>query len=165
MCVANQSNDFDQPAFSNVNLLLIGGLSGSGKSVALAALEDSGYYAVNNLPPAQVVALAQHLKETEHQRVAIALDLKTEDALGALPSVMEQLRAAGWNVHFLYLDAKNETLVKRFSETRRKHPLSTDQRTLNEAIDLERRMLAEVSDLGYHFDTSDLSAPAISAVG
>jgi UPF0042 nucleotide-binding protein len=146
-----------------VNLLLIGGMSGSGKSVALAALEDSGYYAVNNLPPAQVVSLAGHLRETLQQRVAIALDLKTEDALATLPVAMKELRGAGWNVHFLYLDAKNETLVKRFSETRRKHPLSTEQRTLNEAIDLERGMLSEVSDLGYHFDTSDLPAHALRA--
>ena len=146
-----------------MNLLLIGGMSGSGKSVALGALEDSGYYAVNNLPPAQVPELAQHLRQTRHDRVAVALDLKSEDALAALPRTIDRLRSEGWNVHFLYLDAKNETLVKRFSETRRKHPLSTDERTLHEAIDLERKLLAEVSDLGYHFDTSDLPAHALRA--
>jgi UPF0042 nucleotide-binding protein len=146
-----------------VNLLLIGGLSGSGKSVALGALEDSGYYAVNNLPPAQIVSLAHYLRESRQERIAIALDLRTRAALDALPGAISALRAEGWNVHFLYLDAKTETLVKRFSETRRKHPLSTEQRTLHEAIDLERRMLSDVSSLGYHFDTSDLPAHALRA--
>lgn len=146
-----------------MNVLLIGGMSGSGKSVALGALEDSGYYAVNNLPPAQVAPLVRHLHESNHDRVAIALDLKTEGAMSALPGAMAELRMAGWSVHFLYLDTKNETLVKRFSETRRKHPLSTEERTLNEAIDLERRTLSEVRALGYHFDTSDLPAHALRA--
>jgi UPF0042 nucleotide-binding protein len=129
----------------------------------LGALEDSGYYAVNNLPPAQIVSLARYLRESRQERVAIALDLRTQAALDALPEAISQLRAEGWNVHFLYLDAKTETLVKRFSETRRKHPLSTEQRTLHEAIDLERRMLSDVSSLGYHFDTSDLPAHALRA--
>ncbi len=144
-----------------MDLLLVGGVSGSGKSVALGALEDSGYYAVSNLPAPLVAALAAYLKTANYDRVAITLDVKTAQSPGALPQVLADLRAQGWSVRFLYLDAKTETLVKRFSETRRRHPLSREDRTLREAILEERRTLAELSSLGYHVDTSDLSAHAL----
>jgi UPF0042 nucleotide-binding protein len=146
-----------------MDLLLIGGVSGSGKSVALAALEDSGYYAVNNLPLPLVEETAAYLARAERNRVAIALDVKTEPGLAGLPEAITRLKVAGWNVRFLYLDAKTPTLVKRFSETRRRHPFSTDARTLTEAIEFERRLLSEVRPLGFAFDTSDLPAAALRA--
>ena len=74
---------------------------------------------------------------------------------------MSMLKGAGWTVRFLYLDAKTDTLVKRFSETRRRHPFSSDSRTLTEAIEHERVLLAEARELGFAFDTSDLSAAAL----
>ena len=117
-----------------MDLVLIGGVSGSGKSVALAALEDSGYYAVSNLPSTQLGGLLEHLKRAQQERVAIALDVKTDPALAALQAAIEAARADGWSVRFVYLDAKTETLVKRFSETRRRHPFSSDDRTLREAM-------------------------------
>lgn len=141
-----------------MDLLLIGGVSGSGKSVALAALEDSGYYAVNNLPPTLIAATAAHLATSGQTRVAIALDVKTGPGLPGLAQAMAAAKEAGWNVRFLYLDAKTDTLVKRFSETRRRHPFSSDDRTLTEAIECERGLLAEARELGSAFDTSDLSA-------
>jgi len=144
-----------------VDLLLIGGVSGSGKSVALAALEDSGYYAVNNLPLPLVAETARYLAAAGRDRVAIALDVKTAPGLADLPETLARLRAAGWSVRFLYLDAKTETLVKRFSETRRRHPFSSDTRTLTEAIDFERSLLAEVRPLGFAFDTSELPSAAL----
>jgi UPF0042 nucleotide-binding protein len=144
-----------------MDLLLIGGVSGSGKSVALAALEDSGYYAVNNLPLPLVAETARYLATAGRDRVAIALDVKTEPGLAGLPDTLAQLRQAGWDVRFLYLDAKTETLVKRFSETRRRHPFSSDTRTLTEAIDYERGLLADVRPLGFAFDTSELSSAAL----
>jgi UPF0042 nucleotide-binding protein len=144
-----------------MDLLLIGGVSGSGKSVALAALEDSGYYAVNNLPLPLVVDSTGYLARAGRDRVAIALDVKTEPGLAGLPDTIAKLRAAGWNVRFLYLDAKTPTLVKRFSETRRRHPFSNDTRTLTEAIEYERALLAEVRPLGFAFDTSELPAAAL----
>ena len=144
-----------------MDLLLIGGVSGSGKSVALAALEDSGYYAVSNLPLTQLEGLLAHLKEAQQDRVAIVLDVKTEPTLAALGDAIDPARAEGWSVRFLHLDAKTETLVKRFSETRRRHPFSSDDRTLSEAIEFERARLADVRMLGYNFDTSDLSAAAL----
>jgi UPF0042 nucleotide-binding protein len=146
-----------------MDLLLLGGVSGSGKSVALAALEDSGYYAVNNLPLPLVAETADYLAQASRDRVAIALDVKTAPGLAGLPDTIARLRAAGWNVRFLYLDAKTPTLVKRFSETRRRHPFSSDSRTLTEAIECERTLLAEVRPLGFAFDTSELPAAALRA--
>ncbi len=144
-----------------MDLLLIGGVSGSGKSVALGALEDSGYYAVSNLLLSQLPPLLAQLKATGQHRVAIVLDVKTEPGLKGLSDAMDDARAHGWTVRFLYLDAKIDTLVKRFSETRRRHPFSSGERTLTEAIELERQRLEEVRLLGYSFDTSDLSAAAL----
>jgi RNase adapter protein RapZ len=144
-----------------MDLLLIAGVSGSGKSVALAALEDSGYYAVSNLPPMQLAGLLGHLKAAQQQRVAVVLDVKTAPGLDDVAKAIDAARDERWTVRFLYLDAKTETLVKRFSETRRRHPFSDDKRTLKEAIDFERARLADVRSLGYSFDTSDLSAGAL----
>jgi len=146
-----------------MDLLLIGGVSGSGKSVALAALEDSGYYAVNNLPLPLVAQTADYLAAAGRDRVAIALDVKTEPGLAGLPDTLAHLRISGWNVRFLYLDAKTTALVNRFSETRRRHPFSSDTRTLTEAIEYERELLAEVRPLGFAFDTSELPAAALRA--
>jgi UPF0042 nucleotide-binding protein len=146
-----------------MDLLLIGGVSGSGKNVALGALEDSGYYAVNNLPMPLVAATVAHLENAGRDRIAIALDAKTGPGLVDLADTIARLRALGWNVRFLYLDAKTETLVKRFSETRRRHPFSGDSRTLTEAIDYERTLLAEARPQGFAFDTSDLPAAALRA--
>jgi UPF0042 nucleotide-binding protein len=145
-----------------MNLLLIGGVSGSGKSVALAALEDSGYYAVSNLPLAQLGGLLAHLKAARIDRVAVALDVKT-GSLAGLPDALDAARAEGWSVRFLYLDAKTDTLVKRFSETRRRHPFSGNDRTLTEAIEFERSLFTDVRTRGYSFDTSELSAAALRA--
>jgi RNase adapter protein RapZ len=144
-----------------MDLLLIGGVSGSGKSVALAALEDSGYYAVSNLPLAQLAGLLAHLEGARIDRVAVALDARTGSGLTGLPAAIDAARVEGWTVRFLYLDAKTETLVKRFSETRRRHPFSGEERTLTEAIEFEREVFADVRSLAYSFDTSDLSAAAL----
>lgn len=144
-----------------MDLLLIAGVSGSGKSVALAALEDSGYYAVSNLPLTQLAGLLAHLKTARQEHVAIALDAKTAPGLAGIADAIDSARDQGWTVRFLYLDAKTDTLVKRFSETRRRHPFSNDERTLTEAIEFERALLADSRPLGYSFDTSDLSAAAL----
>lgn len=145
-----------------MDLLLIGGVSGSGKSVALAALEDAGYDTVGNLPLALVVPTADHLaREAAGTRVAIALDAKSSPGLPGLETTIAALKARGWHVRFVFLDAKVETLVKRFSETRRRHPFSSDDRTLVEAIVHERSQLEGARLLGTVFDTSDLPAAAL----
>ena len=144
-----------------LDIVLIGGVSGSGKSVALGALEDSGYYTVNNLPLPMLPDLVRHLEMQGHPQIAVTIDPKSGDALKMLPDVIANLRALPADVRFIYLDAKVETLVKRFSETRRRHPFSSDQRTLTEAIEYERGLLVDVRQLGIVFDTSELPAVAL----
>jgi len=145
-----------------MELVLIGGVSGSGKSVALAALEDAGYDTVGNLPVALVVPTVDHLARAgEASRVAVALDAKDAPGLPGIGATIDELKTRGWNVRFVFLDTKVETLVKRFSETRRRHPFSSDERTLIEAIEHERAQLAEARLLGTVLDTSDLPAAAL----
>jgi len=144
-----------------MDLLLIGGVSGSGKSVALAALEDAGYYAVNNLPLPLLAETLAHLAGLGRDRVAIVLDVAAATGLAGLSSAIERARGDGWSVRFLYLDAKTDTLVKRFSETRRRHPFSGATRTLTEAIEHDRALQADVRPLGLTFDTSDLPPAAL----
>jgi UPF0042 nucleotide-binding protein len=146
-----------------MDLILIGGMSGSGKNVALAALEDSGYYAVNNLPLPLLVQTAEYLAVMGRDRVAVALDVKTGPGLPGLAGAIEELQHAGWQVRFVFLDSKVDTLVKRFSETRRRHPFSSDERTLTEAIEYERGLVADARSLGTTFDTSELHATALRA--
>jgi len=146
-----------------MDLLLIGGVSGSGKSVALAAFEDAGYYTVNNLPMPLVVETADYLAKAGQKRVAVALDVKTGPGLPGLSDAMTALAPRGWTVRFIYLDATVETLVKRFSETRRRHPFSSDDRTLTEAIEYERSLVASARALGMTFDTSELAPAALRA--
>jgi RNase adapter protein RapZ len=143
------------------DLLLIGGVSGSGKNVALAALSDAGYYAVNNLPPPLLAPTIDYLARVGQKRVAISLDARTGPGLPGLAAAISAARVAGWHVTFLYLDTKTETLVQRYSETRRRHPFSTGERTLTEAIEYERTLLHEARELGIAFDTSDLPAAAL----
>ena len=146
-----------------MDLILVGGTAGSGKSVALGALEDSGYYAAGNLPVSLVAPTAEYLQAAGQDRIAMTVDLHLGAGIPALPAAMAKLREAGWTVRFLVLDAKTDTLVKRFSETRRRHPLSDDTRTLTEAIEHERTLLADARVLGFAFDTSDLPAAALRA--
>ena len=146
-----------------MDLILIGGMSGSGKNVALAALEDAGYYAVNNLPLPLLVQTAEYLAVMGRDRVAVALDVKTGPGLPGLGGAIEELQATGWQVRFVFLDSSVETLVKRFSATRRRHPFSSDQRTLTEAIQYERGLLADVRSVGTTFDTSELPPTALRA--
>ena len=110
-----------------------------------------------------VAETADYLRKATRDRVAIALDVKTEPGLAGLPDAIARLKQAGWKVRFLYLDAKTPTLVKRFSETRRRHPFSSDDRTLTEAIDHERALLEEVRPLGFAFDTSEVPAATLRA--
>jgi UPF0042 nucleotide-binding protein len=146
-----------------MDLLLIGGVSGSGKSVALAALEDSGYYTVSSLPLPLLAETAEYLQRSGQVHVAVGLDVKSEPGLAALPAMIARLRSAGCSVRFVYFDARTDTLVKRFSETRRRHPFSSDTRTLTEAIEFERSLLADVRPLALVFDTSETSAAALRA--
>ncbi len=143
-----------------MQLVIVTGLSGSGKSIVLKALEDSGYYCVDNLPATLLPLIPQHLGAVHQERVAISIDTRSS-ALEALPESIEQLKALGITVQVLFLESNVETLVKRFSETRRRHPLSNENTTLAESIVHERDMLAQLADLGHCIDTSNLSANAL----
>lgn len=145
-----------------MQLIIVTGLSGSGKTIALRMLEDSGFYCIDNLPASMLAQTAHHLDETlpaqeGAQKLAISVDSRSA-ALDTLPNAIAQLKQDGLQVHVLYLDSSLESLVKRFSETRRKHPLSTEHQTLAESITKERELLAGLAGLGHHIDTSNMSA-------
>jgi RNase adapter protein RapZ len=143
-----------------MELIIVTGLSGSGKSIALRALEDSGCYCIDNLPATLLPQIASNLDAAIQHKVAISIDSRSA-ALQVLPSAIEQLKASGNKVQVLFLESSVETLVKRFSETRRKHPLSDDNTTLAESIAHERELLASLVDYSLHIDTSNLSANAL----
>jgi UPF0042 nucleotide-binding protein len=144
-----------------MQIVLVSGLSGSGKSIAIAVLEDAGYYCVDNLPLAMLQPLVDYLAREGHARIAIAIDARSSASFSQLPQIAEALRSKGADLRMIFLEAKTLTLVQRFSETRRRHPLSSDAVSLQEAIQLEREMLSDFSPLAHRIDTSDLSPSAL----
>ncbi|WP_137936652.1 RNase adapter RapZ [Chitinivorax sp. B] len=141
-----------------MQLIIISGLSGSGKSVALKVLEDGGFYCIDNLPTPFLPQIASYLQADGHDKLAISVDVRGGPSIDAVPQQLDALRAQGVDVRLLFLEAKTETLVKRFSETRRRHPLAMSSLTVTEAIALEREMLASVGDFAHRIDTSDLNS-------
>jgi len=144
-----------------MELVLISGLSGSGKSVALHLLEDAGYYCVDNLPVIMLTVLVRMLKEEKIRKVAVAIDARSGHGIELLPEKLRLLGEEGTRQIFLFLHADDETLLKRYSESRRRHPLATEGQTLGEAIRAERETLAPISTLGHRIDTSGLKANAL----
>ncbi len=146
-----------------MQLFLISGLSGSGKSIALKVLEDSGYYCVDNLPADLLATLVDHLQQAGYKKIAVSIDVRSANSVQRLPLLLQQIKQQAADVHVLFLDAQTDTLVKRFSETRRLHPLSDGVRTLPECVSYERELLTEISDIGHHIDTTELNANALRA--
>src|SRR5947209_2321255 len=138
-----------------MQLVMVSGLSGSGKSIALHVLEDAGYYCVDNLPGTLLLEVVDFLVDAGHDRVAVSVDARSA-ALPALPEHIGRLRARGLECRVLYLEATAPALLRRFSETRRRHPLAGSGLTLAEAIEHERTLLAGVAALGHRIDTSEL---------
>jgi UPF0042 nucleotide-binding protein len=138
-----------------MQLILVSGLSGSGKSIALHVLEDGGYYCVDNLPATLLLETVDFLAEAGHDRAAVSIDARSA-ALPALPEHIAELRGRGVDCRILYLEAGTATLLRRFSETRRGHPLTRAGLTLPEAIERERGLLERVAALGHRIDTSEL---------
>ncbi len=143
-----------------MQLILISGLSGSGKSVALHALEDSGYFAVDNLPAILIPALVESQRNNPRSmdKIAISIDARTSDTLDALPRIIEDLIERGIDCRTVYLEANDEALTRRFSETRRPHPMS--QRiagSIANCIAEERRILSPVANLAHRMDTSGVN--------
>ncbi|HEX9180178.1 MAG TPA: RNase adapter RapZ [Burkholderiales bacterium] len=146
-----------------MQLVLISGLSGSGKSIALHMLEDSGYYSVDNLPAQLLGEVMRFLKDSGYERVAVAVDMRSGETVAWLPQQIAELRQLGVDTRLLFLEAKPETLVRRFSETRRRHPLSSENLTLPEAIQREREALSGISGMAHHIDTSELTPNTLRA--
>jgi UPF0042 nucleotide-binding protein len=141
-----------------MELILISGLSGSGKSIALRVLEDSGYYCVDNLPAPLLLPLVHELAAGQTKRVAVAMDVRGGASLSSLPQRLQNLRDEGVNLQFLFLEARDDVLMTRFSETRRRHPLASNEMSLEEAIREERLALGALAELGHRIDTSELAA-------
>lgn len=155
-----------------MRIVLITGISGSGKSVALHVLEDAGYFCVDNLPPALLLSLVQTRLQEGDETLAVATDARSADSLAGLGPDIQRLKDQGHDVKLFFLTATTESLITRFSETRRSHPLShrllpnqnpTDRLTLTECIHTEREMLSVVEGLGHVIDTSNLSANKLRA--
>jgi UPF0042 nucleotide-binding protein len=155
-----------------MELVLITGMSGSGKSVALHALEDAGFYCVDNLPPELLPDFVALEKQHAAARVAVAMDVRSASSLPLVPHQLARLREQGASIKALFLDAGTGTLVRRYSETRRKHPLSQVKigpaagdlrRALVEAIELERKMLEAIRAQSHVIDTSMLRAAQLQS--
>jgi UPF0042 nucleotide-binding protein len=153
------------------DVVLVTGISGSGKSVALHALEDAGFFCVDNLPPELLRAFLHLDGQVAHPRVAIAIDARSAPGLPQMASLLNELRTEGISIRSVFLDASTDTLVRRFSESRRPHPLaradpiatsSPDyrERSLMDAIEIERQLLAPLREGSTVLDTS-LLRPAL----
>jgi UPF0042 nucleotide-binding protein len=147
-------------------VVLVTGISGSGKSVAMHALEDAGYFCVDNLPPELLPAFLR-LETERDRRVAVAVDVRTAGSLPRLVTMLPQLRSEGVLIRPLILDATTNALLRRFSETRRPHPLTKramdsgkPQPALVEAIEIERELMAGLREVSTVIDTSELR-PAV----
>lgn len=150
-----------------MQIVLLTGISGSGKSVALHALEDTGYFCVDNLPPSLLPQLISTKEMANVDKIAIATDARSADSLSGWRSNIDQLKNGGHDVRIIFLTASTEALITRFSETRRSHPLShkymkdndpTSRLTLEECILKEREMLSVIEGIEHVIDTSSLSA-------
>jgi RNase adapter protein RapZ len=142
-----------------MRLIIISGRSGSGKSTALHVLEDVGFNCVDNLPASLLPALVQQLQQHPEERFAVSIDARnTWKELEQFPQLLKSASVPGLECEVLFLDARGPKLIQRFSETRRKHPLSDDNTDLKSAIDQERNLLEPIADSAdLIIDTTDLT--------
>jgi len=152
-----------------LNIVLITGISGSGKSVALRMLEDTGYTCIDNLPVRFLHEFIASTQDSGLERVAVAIDVRTPGDLDDLPGILTSLRAMGTALHVIFLDADDNTLMQRYSESRRRHPL-TDRlqhegldASLQDCITRERELLAPLRNQEHVIDTSDLAPGQLRA--
>jgi len=133
-----------------MRLIIVSGLSGSGKSVALHVLEDLGYYCIDNIPVSLVQSLVKEIlprKDPVYDFVALGLDARNVPDLAELPPLIKELRGSGLACEVVFLQADDDVLLSRFSETRRKHPLTGKELGLAEAVAAERELLSPIVDM------------------
>ncbi len=147
---------------TTLSVVLITGISGSGKSVALRMLEDAGYTCIDNLPVRFLHEFIASMREDSSKRVAVAIDVRSPGDLDELPDVITALRSMGTQLRVVFLDSDDETLTQRYSESRRRHPLSDrisaggTVPSLQECISLERELLDPLRNQAHVVDTSGL---------
>ena len=151
-----------------MEIVLITGMSGSGKSVALRALEDYGFYCVDNLPPELLIPFGELEQERNEERVAIAIDVRSANSLPLMPDQLMKLTNMGFKTTSIFLDSSSDTLLRRYSETRRRHPLSgrvasEGELALTESIEFERELLSRLREKAHVIDTSFLRAPQLQS--
>jgi RNase adapter protein RapZ len=146
-----------------MRVVLVTGISGSGKSVAIRVLEDDGYFCIDNLPAKFLQEVIMSLQEQGYDRVAVSIDARSGESLADLEQVIAGVGRFGHDVKVLFLNARTETLIQRYSETRRRHPLTLAhgmrrdvEPSLVESIEHERELMAPLEDMGVSIDTSDL---------
>ena len=142
-----------------IKMIIVSGLSGSGKSIALNTLEDLDYYCIDNLPVGMLKAMSEQLNKEwgqNHKRIAVGIDARnSSDELENFPELLDKLNNQNLSIQIFFLKAENNTLLKRFSETRRKHPLTSKDVSLADAIELERQLLAPIaSSADLYIDTT-----------
>lgn len=153
----------DEKPLAEAALVIVSGMSGSGKSVALKTFEDLGYYCVDNLPaellPAFVRAATANLAETETAKLAVGIDVRTSHRdLASIPGWLAELGKLGMDPRVIFLETRDDILIKRYADTRRRHPLSHLGLALADAIALERQVLRPLRQLAdSQLDTSDLN--------
>ncbi len=144
-----------------MRVVLITGISGSGKSIAINLLEDDGFYCIDNLPVRFVHEVLMSLQDAGYERVAVSIDARSGETVSEVREIVAGLNRFGHDVKVLFLNARTDTLIQRYSETRRRHPMSLQAApgvavTLAEAIDRERERMSVLEDIGIALDTSDL---------
>ncbi len=146
----------------HLKVVLLTGISGSGKSVALRMLEDAGYVCVDNLPLKFLHEFINSMRDDAAGRVAVAIDVRSPGELTEIPAIISDLKATNTEFRLIFLDADNETLEHRYSESRRRHPLSERlarkglTASLEDCIQLEREQLSDLRNLSHVIDTSGL---------
>lgn len=144
-----------------MGLLIVSGLSGAGKSLVVHALEDIGYFCIDNLPPALLSRIVEFSKQSasEIEKLAVVIDVRSGESNGSITQALDELRKMGVPYECLFLDSQTDVLERRYKETRRTHPLSIKNRiSIEEAIERERKILQPIAEsANYIIDTSVLS--------
>ena len=146
-----------------MQIVIVTGLSGAGKSTALRALEDIEFYCVDNIPVPLVAQMVEHIaQEGDFDKLAIAIDSRQRRDLATWAAVVTRLRGSGHRIEVMFLDASDEVLLRRFSETRRRHPLSGDD--LSDGIRLDREVMGEMRVGSAVIDTSNLNMHQLKSI-